>query len=85
MPNVTLNFFYEDMEQLAVPHDLLWVVYAKAKTFRIVRVIANPLLYFSPWTILFRESFKVPFSVLLSAVISSWKDIIIPSDTTHSR
>ena len=35
-PKVMLKFLYKDMEQLAVPHDLLWFVYAKAKTFRIV-------------------------------------------------
>ena len=73
------------MEQLAVSHDLLWVLYANAKTFRIMWNIAKMLLRLSPLTMLFRESFKVPFSLLYSAVISAWKDIIEPSVTTRPR
>ena len=76
-------FLYEDMEQLAVPHGLLWVLYANAKTFRIVRATAKLLLRFSHWSMLFRESFKVSFFLLFSAVISPWNGIIEPSGTTR--
>ena len=75
------NFLYDDMEQLAICRDLLLVLYASAKTFRIVWTITKTVMCFSPWTILFQVRFKVPLSLLYSAVISAWKDIIELSDT----
>ena len=43
------------------------------------------VLCFSPWTMLFRVSFKVPLSFPYSAVISAWKNIIELSDTPRPR
>ena len=59
-----LNFLYDDVEQLAVSHDLLWVLYANAKTFRIVWTMAKMLLRFCSWTMMFREAlnYHFPFS-----------------------
>ena len=34
VPKVMLNFVYDDMEQLAVSDDFLWIMYANAETFR---------------------------------------------------
>ena len=53
-----LNFLYDDMEKLEVCHDLLWVPYANAKTFRIVWTITKMVLCFSPWTMLFRVIYQ---------------------------
>ena len=73
------------MELLAVCRDLLWVLYANAETFSIVWTISKMVLCFSHSTMLFRVCFKVPFSLLCSAVISAWKDIIELSDTSRPR
>ena len=72
-----LKLLYDDMEELAACRGLLWVLYAYEKTFKIVLTIAKIVLCY----MLFPVSFKVPFSLLYSAVISAWMDIIELFDT----